>query len=200
MNEQEMIRKSLFEAIEQKDVIQVKEILNNPKTNPNVQTDWGDTALITASYEGELQIVQAILEHPQTNPNIKNCYGFSALHYASREGHSQVVQAILEHPQTNINLKDAYDYTALHTSSQMGNLQVVETLLEYPNVDVTITNNRNKVAWAIAQPKIHEQFPKLNPIVNEVYNENLLLKSLLKEISSKLPENSEILKKIQEFI
>jgi ankyrin repeat protein len=175
-------------------------IKKNPKINPNLQ-DWdGYTALMDASRWGSLQVVKAILEHPKTNLNLQSWNGYTALHWASSWGRSQVVQELLKHPKINLSVKDRWGNTALMTASRGGRLQVVEELLKHPNINIRLKNNDGKTAWDRASKKISQKFPELNPNANKFFKENLLLKSLLKEISTELPENSKNLQKIKDLL
>ena len=88
------------------------------------------TALVWASREGHVQIVQLLLEEG-ADINAVTRYGGTALMFATRNGYEQIIRLLLE-KGADINVAGRYGHTAL-VKALLGdhNKQVVRLLLEY---------------------------------------------------------------------
>ena len=66
----------------------VKELLQHPKIDINLQDRNGDTALMHAATRGRLGVVRELLKRPGIDVNLQNRYGDTALMRAARRtGH-----------------------------------------------------------------------------------------------------------------
>jgi serine/threonine-protein phosphatase 6 regulatory ankyrin repeat subunit B len=63
----------------------VQELLKHPQTNPNLQDEYGSTALMMASSWGRSQVVQVLLSHPSTDTTLTNKEGQTAWDLAKPE-------------------------------------------------------------------------------------------------------------------
>ena len=74
--------------------------------NVNAQRDTdGATALLAASGNGHVEIVNLLLQHDNVDVNIQRKNGGTALVMASRGGHLDVVCALLQHSKVDGNVE-----------------------------------------------------------------------------------------------
>jgi len=90
-------------------------LLKHPKIDPNIQDEFGKTALHYAVYgsEGGMNpnVVKLLLAHPKIDPNIQDKFGKTALHYAVSKINPNVVELLLDHPKIKTEIKDENDET-----------------------------------------------------------------------------------------
>ena len=121
----------------------------------------GTTALIFASFEGHLDIVQILLQ-AKAIPDLQNETGYTALLLAALKGHSDIVQQLLEcGANPNISHRDCGTplYAAVYCSSirkfendpiksmeceiidpgsNEDYLKIIQLLIDQPNVDIVV--------------------------------------------------------------
>ena len=68
-------------------------------TDPNIKNSYGNTLLINASDQGNIEIVRLLLKEDRTNPNIQNNHGDTALLIASSKGYTEIVDLLLKDKQ-----------------------------------------------------------------------------------------------------
>ncbi len=104
----------LINACDYHNVDEVKFILENrDKINPNLQDNYGYTALIYASYKGYTEIVKLLLQYKnyseKINPNLQNDCNITAIIYASYHSYTEIVKLLLNYEnyseRININLQ-----------------------------------------------------------------------------------------------
>jgi ankyrin repeat protein len=89
----------------------------------NVKPASGVTALMTASQNGDLEVVRALLA-AKADVNAKRTDGVTALMAASLKGHLEVVRALL-FAKADVNAKAANGETAMSLATKGGFLQIV---------------------------------------------------------------------------
>ena len=102
--------------------------------DPNVQNKAGWSAIMFASRNDHLHVVELLLKE-NADPNVQTLKGWTALMFASHKGNHQVVEILLQNG-ANPNLHAIDGSTALMIASINGNVQVVTLLLKacgYPN-------------------------------------------------------------------
>jgi len=67
-----------------------------------MENNWGYTALIKASWQGHIEIVQLLLEKEDIDVNIQDNYGMTALMYASKNGHIEVVKLLEDYQKIDL--------------------------------------------------------------------------------------------------
>jgi ankyrin repeat protein len=119
---------------------------------PNDHAQRMDTAmaLMTACWEGNLDVVQKIIEG-QIDVDYQNYDGDTALMYASLWGHHDVVQALLER-NANVNVQNKYGDTALMKACDNGQITCVSLLLQ-KCPDLSIKNIKGQTAKNLAEMK-----------------------------------------------
>ena len=92
------------------------------------KTKNGETALMDASREGHVEIVQAILDKG-TNVNAKDDWGRTALMLASQKGHKDHVELLLA-KGADVNARASNGDTALMLASDNGHKEVRALLIK----------------------------------------------------------------------
>ena len=89
----------------------VELLLIHPRIDVNhVTTDFGSTALITASSWGREKVVEHLLGHPKTEVNKESDQGVTALYLASSNGHSDVVEQGLRWSHQKLSTLSEYPF------------------------------------------------------------------------------------------
>ena len=89
---------------------------------------YGFTALICASGNGHIDVVNLLLQQKNVNINQLTDDGNAALHYASFHGHTETVKLLLVHSDIDVNIKDNAGDTPLKIASRDGHTQIMELL------------------------------------------------------------------------
>ena len=128
----------------------VKILLEHPNINVNLQSEYGWSALMSASGETNTdsteETVKMLLEHPNIDVNLQNEQGYTALTHACRYSNTdsteKTVKILLEHPNIDVNLQDIDGWSALMLASKYSNTdsteETVKMLLEHSNIDVNL--------------------------------------------------------------
>ena len=112
----------------------VRELLNYDQQTEDLKKlidtkdNTGKTALMFASLNGHLKVVETLIEK-EANILEKTEEGYTALMFASLNGHLKVVETLIKQG-ANILEKTKEGYTALMFASLNGHLKVVETLIK----------------------------------------------------------------------
>jgi len=112
----------------------------------NIVGESGRTALILASMNGRIEIVELLLAKG-ADPNIVDKYDKTALIVASISGNTDIVKLLLDRG-TDLDIVDNYG-TALMWTSMYGRIDIVELLLAKGS-DPNIVNKHGKTALMIA--------------------------------------------------
>ncbi|KAH7113664.1 ankyrin repeat-containing domain protein [Dactylonectria estremocensis] len=108
------------------------------------------TALTTASENGNLTCVVTLLADERTNINIAGRRGRSALSFACGSGHDNIVKELLGRSSCNADDSDNSGGTPFLWAVGGGHHSIISSLARHPNVDI---NHRDKtgrtaVSWA----------------------------------------------------
>lgn len=110
--------------------------------NINHQNHEGDTALITASQEGNLMLVNMLLQQQQIRTELTNRSGMTALMTACEGGHTQVVNTLLNDDRTTMNSIDSQGHHCLNIAIRHRHMDTIYTLITHGMV--THTNEEQK--------------------------------------------------------
>ncbi|KPK33459.1 MAG: hypothetical protein AMS24_01110 [Chlamydiae bacterium SM23_39] len=148
----------LFSACERGNLKTVREILNNPYIDPNVQEVKDNiyyTPLIIACQIGYLEIVKELLKHPKIKQiKTKNCA--APIVHACAQGHLEVVKELLRHHDHEVTMgkyaegtKEKYIYDIHHLSFALEaivksnnpknkKLEIAKQILKNPNRELDL--------------------------------------------------------------
>ena len=107
----------------------VEYLLSTNVCNLEERTTGGWNALIHASHENHLPIVQYLVKKG-ANIDAIDDKGWTALVHASIKNHLPIVEYLVE-KNANIDLGDKYGKNGLHVASMLGNESIVEFLLDH---------------------------------------------------------------------
>ena len=107
-------------------------LLNDQRTDVNTIVN-SENALIKASKEGHVMILELLLGHPGIDVNKINFRNKkTALIVAAELGILDAVMSLLHHPQTFVNNLDSHSESALQKAATAGHLEVFKLLLRCP--------------------------------------------------------------------
>ena len=108
--------------------------------------DKMNKALIEASLNGHLDVVNRLLDCKEIEVNAQSYIGWTALFWASQNGHLDVVNRLLYYNKIQVNLQNKYGDTALMQASANGHLNVVNRLLDCKQIDTNLQDKYGKTA------------------------------------------------------
>ena len=118
---------SLEQAIEQKNVDAVRQLLASGADANQKVDDYGTTLLHRAVDSGEVEIVRALLDG-DANPNVANQYKITPLMSAALEGRLEMVRALIGHG-AKVVAREPNGGSALMFAVLRGHTEVVRTLI-----------------------------------------------------------------------
>jgi ankyrin repeat protein len=119
------------------------------------KTEGGWTALLLASFEGHLEIVQYLLQNGNANVDVKANDGWTALHFASNARHLEIVRYLLQNGNANVDAQENDGRTALHYASDNGYLEMIQYLLQNGNANAETKTNNGFTALHFASRNAH---------------------------------------------
>jgi ankyrin repeat protein len=120
-------------------------LLNTPGVDLEMRAKNGDTALMIASYKGNVAAVKALLAKEAEVNN----QGWTALHYAASIGNDDIVRMLLE-ASAYIDAESPNSTTPLMMAAGAGRVTTVKLLLD-EGADATLKNNIGMTALDFAQ-------------------------------------------------
>lgn len=125
-------------------------LLNAHGIDLNLRSRNGDTALMIASYKGDVAAVKALLDK-EAEPNNT---GWTALHYAAAVGNDEIVQMLLD-ASAYIDAGSPNNTTPIMMAARAGKIQTVKLLLD-SGADVTLKNDVGMTAIDLARKFDHD--------------------------------------------
>jgi len=132
-----------FEDVNLNVRLNIIKLLIKAGADPNIQNNYGETALMIANYDDNLDIVNILLK-AGADPNIKDKNGVTALMNAT---YNPDIVEIMIKAGADPNIQDIYGKTALMNPS--GRKNIVEILIK-AGADPNIQNNNGETALMIA--------------------------------------------------
>lgn len=120
-------------------------LLKTPGIAIDLRAKNGDSAIMLASYLGNLKVVKELLQRGAAI----NHPGWTPLHYAATAGHLELIRLLLEH-HAYIDAESPNKTTPLMMASRNGNIQVVQLLIEQ-GADVELKNALGMTALDFAE-------------------------------------------------
>ncbi|AIY41328.1 Ankyrin repeat [Collimonas arenae] len=124
-------------------------LLNARGVNLDLRARNGDTALMIASYKGDVPAVKALLDK-EAEPNNT---GWTALHYAASIGNDEIVQMLLD-ASAYIDAGSPNNTTPIMMAARAGKILTVKLLLD-SGADVTLKNDVGMTAIDLAKKFDH---------------------------------------------
>ncbi len=121
------------------------------QTNVNVQNQLGETPLMLAAINNQLELAKVLIERGAD----VNREGWTPLHYAATKGHREMMRLLLEN-DAYIDSESANGTTPLMMAAFSTSPLAVKLLLE-EGADPTLVNHGNASALDIALSKDHQQ-------------------------------------------
>lgn len=125
-------------------------LLNAHDIDLNLRSRNGDTALMIASYKGDVAAVKALLDK-EAEPNNT---GWTALHYAAAIGNDEIVQMLLD-ASAYIDAGSPNNTTPIMMAARAGKILTVKLLLD-SGADVTLKNDVGMTAIDLARKFDHD--------------------------------------------
>jgi hypothetical protein len=126
-------------------------LAQSPQTNVNVQNQLGETPLMLAAINNQLDLAKVLIARGAD----VNRLGWTPLHYAASKGHREMMRLLLEN-DAYIDSESANGTTPLMMAAFSPSPLAVKLLLE-EGADPTLVNNGNASALDIATSKDHQQ-------------------------------------------
>lgn len=127
-------------------------LVNTPKIDLEAQSNNGDTALMIASYTGNLAAVIALLEKDVE----VNKPGWTALHYAAAIGDCDIIKLLLD-KSAYIDAESPNKTTPIMMAARTGQRAAVQLLME-AGADVSLKNEQGLSAADFA---IRNEYPDI---------------------------------------
>jgi len=161
-NSIDKINEKFFLAVTKGDLEEMNWLLEKKKLNGealvdvNMKNRSGDTALIIAASNGNLDAVQMLIQYAKINNkdiNSTDLKGNTALIRAAQKGHFDVVEELLAE-KASINSSGQQKITALMAAAEEGHIRTVKLLLKN-RAKVSLRNTNDETVLDIVDKKIN---------------------------------------------
>ncbi len=126
-------------------------LAQSPQTNVNVQNQLGETPLMLAAINNQLDLAKVLIARGAD----VNREGWTPLHYAAAKGHREMMRLLLEN-DAYLDSESANGTTPLMMAAFSNSPLAVKLLLE-EGADPTLVNHANASALDIALSKENQQ-------------------------------------------
>ena len=107
-----------------------------------------NTALISASRDGQIEMLEMLMEEEGADVNIPNNNGNTPLMIATRNGNTEIARMLIDRG-ADVNIPDNNGNTPLTWASDRGNIQIVRMLIDRgANVNAKNKWNITPLTWA----------------------------------------------------
>ncbi len=120
----------------------IKQQIARNSIEVNAQNSAGWTALISAAYIGDKEVVEILLTKLHADANLKDSDGWTALMYAPLNGHADVVELLLNRG-ADVNAPDKFGKTALYYAKDTNHTEIVKLLQAAYKVKIGLTYKHN---------------------------------------------------------
>ncbi len=119
-------------------------------TNINAKDEKGNTALINATENGHINLIQFLCDQPHIDINAKGQLEFTAFAVAVHEGQKEIVELLLAKPGIDVNARDKNQTTALIVAAAQNRKEIIQLLLNTFDIDVNVANRLGHTALMAA--------------------------------------------------
>lgn len=143
----EMIQQ-LFQLVRSGDATRLQGLFERGFDAPNIRDGKGNTLLMLASYNGQLEMTRVLLEHGG-DPQIANDMGQIPLAGAAFKGDATMAKLLIEHG-ANVNAQMPDGKTALMFAAMFNRTEIIDLLLTR-GADASLQANDGSTAQSLAQ-------------------------------------------------
>lgn len=133
-----------FDAVEKDHLTTIQELIK--KIDPNVQDEYGESALIKAVLNKHEDIVKFLLRAPNIDVNAQDINGFTALIIASWKGYYNIVELLLHVRDIDVNIQNKMGDTALIAAASWSHENIVKILLQVSNINLNAQDSKGSTA------------------------------------------------------
>ncbi len=142
----EMIQQ-LFQLVRAGDAARLQGLFERGFDAPNIRDGKGNTLLMLASYNGQLETTRVLLEHGG-DPQIANDMGQIPLAGAASKGNVEMARLLIEYG-ADVNARMPDGKTALMFAAMFNRLEIIDLLIE-KGADVSLQTNDGSTAQSLA--------------------------------------------------
>ena len=124
----EMIQQ-LFQLVRSSDAARLRGLFERGFDAPNIRDGKGNSLLMLASYNGQLETAHLLLEHGG-DPQLANDMGQIPLAGAAFKGNTEMTRLLIEHG-ADVNARMADGKTPLMFAAMFNRLEIIDLLLEH---------------------------------------------------------------------
>ena len=143
----EMIQQ-LFQLVRSSDAARLQGLFEKGFDAPNIRDGKGNTLLMLASYNGQLEMTRVLLEHG-ANPQIANDMGQIPLAGAAFKGNTAMAKLLIENG-ADVNARMPDGKTALMFAAMFNQLEIIDLLIEN-GADISLKSMDGATAETMAQ-------------------------------------------------
>ena len=143
----EMIQQ-LFQLVRSSDAARMKGLFEHGFDAPNIRDGKGNTLLMLASYNGQLEMTRVLLENGG-DPQLANDMGQIPLAGAAFKGDTKMARLLIEHG-ADVNARMADGKTPLMFAAMFNRTEIIDLLLEN-GADASLRTNDGLTAQSLAQ-------------------------------------------------
>jgi ankyrin repeat protein len=154
--------RKLIHAIKTRNISYALELIEKG-ADINSRDKYGNTALMNASYEGLMPIVEKLINAGADVNAYDEENNYDALQYAVMKNHLDIVRVLLK-AGANPNAQTVNGYTALMDAAMQGNIDILRTLLQ-----AGVPNGRTRGAWQSTTEQV-----RANPFIRNYNGDSAL--------------------------
>lgn len=142
------VMQQLFQLVRSGDAERLKGLFERGFNAPNVRDGKGNSLLMLASYNGQLEMTRVLLEHGG-DPQLANDMGQIPLAGAAFKGDAQMARLLIEHG-ADVNARMPDGKTPLMFAAMFNRVEIINLLLER-GADASLQANDGSTAQSMAQ-------------------------------------------------
>lgn len=142
------IIQQLFQLVRSDDAARLKGLFERGFNAPNIQDGKGNSLLMLASYNGQLETTRVLLEHGG-DPQIANDMGQIPLAGAAFKGNVEMARLLIEYG-ADVNARMPDGKTSLMFAAMFNRTEIIDLLLEH-GADALLQANDGSTAQSLAQ-------------------------------------------------
>ncbi len=167
----EMIQQ-LFQLVRSSDAARMRGLFEKGFDAPNIRDGKGNTLLMLASYNGQLEMTRVLLENG-ADPQIANDMGQIPLAGAAFKGNVEMAKVLVEHG-ANVNAQMPDGKTPLMFAAMFNRIEIIDLFLE-KGADISAKSMDGATAQTMAQMMGAEAArAKLESLTEKKSNEEFL--------------------------